>query len=83
MAAASRYKPNLMIVDEGLGRGSGVSAVEQIDRDGPLAHVFYERRRRKSPGTHTGRSRGSEAVSSGQLVKAIELALGAALHAQV
>jgi CheY-like chemotaxis protein len=38
--AATRYDPDLMIVDAGLGRGSGVSAVEEILRAGPLAHVF-------------------------------------------
>ena len=35
--AAAHYKPDLMIVDAGLGRGSGVSAVEEILRAGPLA----------------------------------------------
>jgi CheY-like chemotaxis protein len=38
--AAARYRPDLMIVDAGLGRGSGVSAVEEILRAGPVAHVF-------------------------------------------
>src|SRR3979411_28708 len=38
--AAARYAPDLMIVDAGLGRGSGVSAVEEILRAGPVAHVF-------------------------------------------
>jgi DNA-binding NarL/FixJ family response regulator len=38
--AAARYAADLMIVDAGLGRGSGVSAVEEILRAGPLAHVF-------------------------------------------
>jgi DNA-binding response OmpR family regulator len=38
--SATRYGPDLMIVDAGLGRGSGVSAVEEILRAGPLAHVF-------------------------------------------
>jgi two-component system, response regulator PdtaR len=33
--AATRYGPDLMIVDAGLGRGSGVSAVEEILRAGP------------------------------------------------
>jgi two-component system, response regulator PdtaR len=40
VSAATRCDPDLMIVDAGLGRGSGVSAVEQILRAGPLAHVF-------------------------------------------
>src|SRR5437016_11731881 len=38
--AATCYGPDLMIVDAGLGQGSGVSAVEEILRAGPLAHVF-------------------------------------------
>src|SRR6266576_526934 len=38
--AAARYRPDLMIVDAGLGRGSGGSAVEEILRAGPLAPVF-------------------------------------------
>jgi len=39
--AATRYRPDLMIVDAGLG--SDVSAVEEILRAGPLAHVFMRR----------------------------------------
>src|SRR6185312_14641383 len=38
--AAHRHKPDLMIVDAGLGRGSGLSAVEEILRARPVAHVF-------------------------------------------
>ena len=38
--AAACYAPDLMIVDAGFGQGSGVSAVEEILRAGPLAHVF-------------------------------------------
>lgn len=38
--AATRYKPDLMIVDARLGSGSGVAAVEAILRAGPIAHVF-------------------------------------------
>jgi CheY-like chemotaxis protein len=40
VSAATRYDPNLMIVDARLGRGSGVSAVEEILRAGAVAHVF-------------------------------------------
>jgi len=84
VTAASRFKPNLMIVDEGLGRGSGVSAVEQIERaGGPLARVFMSgdagRVRERIPGAVVVQKPFRQA----QLVKAIELALGAALHAQV
>ncbi len=38
--AAIRYRPDLMIVDAGLGRGSGVAVVEEILRAAPVAHVF-------------------------------------------
>jgi two-component system, response regulator PdtaR len=40
VAAADRCRPDLMIVDAGLGRGSGVSAVEEILRSQRLAHVL-------------------------------------------
>ena len=40
VSAATRYDPNLMIVDARLGRGSGVSAVQEILKAGAVAHVF-------------------------------------------
>lgn len=40
VSAAGRCKPDLMIVDVGLGEGSGLSAVETIFRSGPIPHVF-------------------------------------------
>ena len=40
VAAAARYKPDLMIVDARLRDGSGVSAVEEILRTGWIPHVF-------------------------------------------
>ncbi len=40
VTAALQYKPDLMIVDARLGDGSGVSAVEQILRTGPVPHLF-------------------------------------------
>ena len=65
VSAASRYGPDLMIVDAGLARGSGVSAVEEILRAGPLAHVFIsgdaERVQRRS------RTRWLSANRSGKL----------------
>jgi CheY-like chemotaxis protein len=38
--AAARCRPDLMIVDAGLGDGSGVSAVEEILCTGPIPHLF-------------------------------------------
>ena len=40
VAAAARFHPDLMIVDVGLGRVSGVAAVKEILRQGFVPHVF-------------------------------------------
>jgi two-component system, response regulator PdtaR len=40
VAAAVRHKPDLMIVDEWLRQGSGISAVAEINRSGYIPHVF-------------------------------------------
>ena len=76
--AATRHRPDLMIVDAGLGRGSGVSAVEEIPRVGPLAHVFV------SGDAERVRLRKSDAIvvrkpfREAELARAIDLALAAA-----
>jgi two-component system, response regulator PdtaR len=75
--AATRYRPDLMIVDAGLGRGSGVSAIEEILRGGPLAHVFIsgdaERIRPQKPDAVVVQKPFREA----DLVRAIDIALAA------
>jgi CheY-like chemotaxis protein len=40
IAAAKRCKPDLMIVDEHLGRGSGLFVIEALLQDGAMPHVF-------------------------------------------
>jgi CheY-like chemotaxis protein len=40
VAAAARYRPDLMIVDVQLGDGNGVDAVTTIHRNGPVPHIF-------------------------------------------
>src|SRR5205085_2786769 len=79
VSAATRYDPDLMIVDAGLGRGSGVSAVEEILRAGPLAHVFISgdagRVRVRKPDAVVVRKPFGEA----ELARAIDSALAAAL----
>jgi CheY-like chemotaxis protein len=76
--AAIRYDPDLMIVDAGLGRGSGVSAVEEILRAGPLAHVFVsgdaESVWRRKPDAIVVRKPFRET----ELARAIDMALAAA-----
>jgi CheY-like chemotaxis protein len=73
--AASRCHPDLMIVDAGLGRGSGVAAVEEITREGPVAHLFLsgdaERVRLRQPDAVVVRKPFRQA----ELARAIDLAL--------
>ena len=40
VAAAARHRPDLMIVDVGLGEASGIAAVKEILRSGFVPHVF-------------------------------------------
>ena len=78
VSAAVCHRPDLMIVDAGLGRGSGVSAVEEILRAGPLAHVFI------SGDAGRVRIRKPDAVvihkpfREAELARAIDMALAAA-----
>jgi two-component system, response regulator PdtaR len=75
---ATCYAPDLMIVDAGFGQGSGVSAVEEILRAGPLAHVFV------SGAAESVRLRRSDAIvvrkpfRQAELARAIDLAVAAA-----
>jgi CheY-like chemotaxis protein len=40
VTAAERCAPDLMIVDARLGQGSGIAAVDEIQRARPVAHFF-------------------------------------------
>jgi len=40
VAAAARCGPDLMIVDAWLSEGDGVSAVAEIEKSGPVPHLF-------------------------------------------
>ena len=40
VAAAALHRPDLVIVDAQLGRGSGIGAIVTMLRTGPVAHVF-------------------------------------------
>jgi CheY-like chemotaxis protein len=76
--AAARYAPDLMIVDAGLGRESGVSAVEEIIRAGPIAHLFItgdaDKLRRRKPDAIVVRKPFRET----DLARAIDMALASA-----
>jgi CheY-like chemotaxis protein len=75
--AAAHYKPNLMIVDAGLGPGSGISAMEAILRTSPIAHVFISgdanRVRLNQPNAIVVRKPFRQA----ELARAIEMAVAA------
>jgi DNA-binding response OmpR family regulator len=38
--AALRLRPDLMLVDARLGSGSGIAAMEEIERHGRVPHIF-------------------------------------------
>jgi two-component system, response regulator PdtaR len=40
VAAAAKYRPDMMILDARLGNGSGVAAIRTILRAGPMPHFF-------------------------------------------
>ena len=40
IAAATEHRPDLMIVDVGLGKGSGVATMEEILRDWYVPHLY-------------------------------------------
>ena len=73
--SATRFLPDMMIVDALLGEGSGVSAVATILRSRPVPHVFVSGNLSGIPG------RGSSAISllkpysEPQLAEAIDRAL--------
>jgi CheY-like chemotaxis protein len=76
VAAAVRCKPDLMIVDVGLGDGSGVSAVAEIFRTGPVPHVFVSGE--KFPALRPGAVFLQKPFREPDLARAIQRALGAA-----
>ena len=48
VAAAASHKPDLMIVDMHLRQGSGIAAVAQVLKAGPMAHLFMSGARLRS-----------------------------------
>jgi CheY-like chemotaxis protein len=40
IAAARRCRPDLLIIDERLGDGSGLTVVDEVLRDGPVPYIF-------------------------------------------
>jgi CheY-like chemotaxis protein len=77
VTAATRHRPDLMIVDARLGQGSGVSAVDEILLTVPIAHLFIsgdaEAVRRRKPDALVVRKPFRQA----ELARAIEQAVAA------
>ena len=73
--AAARFKPDLAIVDEMLGEGSGIMAVEAILLSGPIAHIFVSGNASEIRGRHRDAIRLQKPFSEAQLAAAITLAV--------
>jgi len=77
VAAAARYKPDLMIVDAQLGHGSGVAAVETITQSGPVPHIFVSGNVAKVLALRPSAVALQKPYSEAALVRAMERALAA------
>jgi len=82
VAAAVRCKPDLMIVDARLGNESGVSAVEQILHNGFVPHVFVSGDIATVRALKLGAVTIPKPFNESDLLRAIQLALGAAVVSQ-
>lgn len=74
VAAAARWKPSLMIVDEQLLEGSGMSAVERILRIGSVPCVFMSGAQVR----RTGAAVLQKPFAEADLVRAIRTVVGSA-----
>jgi two-component system, response regulator PdtaR len=77
IAAGARCQPDLMIVDEMLRKGSGVSAVREILRSGPVPHVFVSGESLEDQTLSPNAVVISKPFSILELARAIQRALGA------
>jgi two-component system, response regulator PdtaR len=69
-------QPDLMIVDEVLRKGSGVSAVREILRSGPVPHIFVSGESLNEQTLSPSAVVISKPFSISELVQAIQRALG-------
>ncbi len=74
---AARCRPDLMIVDVNLAGGSGISAVEEIVRDGPVPHVFVSCDLSRVQALRPGAIAIQKPYRESDLVQAMEPALAA------
>jgi DNA-binding response OmpR family regulator len=76
IAAGARCQPDLIIVDEVLRKGSGVSAVREILRSGPVPHIFVSGESLNEQTLSPSAVVISKPFSISELVQAIQRALG-------
>jgi len=77
ISAADRCRPDLMIVDVLLGAGSGVSAVTEILRAGPMPHLFVSGDISRIQTLRPGAVAIQKPYKESDLARAIQLALDA------
>jgi len=78
VAAAVQFRPNLMIVDVRLDDGSGLAAVEEILRTGPVPHLFVSGDTSRVRALRPGAVVIQKPFRESDLARAIQCALGAA-----
>lgn len=79
VSSAARQRPDLMIVDERLGDESGISAVEDISRNGPVPHLYVTGDISRVKALRPGAVVIQKPFSESDLTRAIERALGNAV----
>lgn len=77
VAAAGRYRPDLMIVDVWLRDGNGIAAVEEISRTRPIPHVFVSGDTSRVQAYRPGSVVMAKPYRSADLARAIQRALSA------
>jgi CheY-like chemotaxis protein len=80
VAAAVRCKPDLMVVDVRLGEGSGVSAVDKIQLEGLIPHIFVTGDIKRLKALRPGAEALEKPFRDSDLESSIERVIGAAAN---
>ena len=75
IAAAARRRPDLMIVDVGLGEGSGLAAMDAILATGFVPHIFMSGNVKRVEGLRAGTPVLQKPFDQEQLERAMQRAL--------
>jgi DNA-binding response OmpR family regulator len=77
VVGADELRPDLMIVDAWLGEGNGISAVDKIEHNGPMPHIFVSGDIAKVKALRPDSVMVQKPFHEDELAYAIERALGA------